>query len=145
MCGSASRARRRSCPDDLDDIEAELGALAERFDRAYEENAWVPTAGKHCNFCMRPSACPIPVFARDEGRIIDAARAKQVAESLLVAEKVVRTTGRRCVVTRTVNGNLEVKSKKGTKVMGFKKSKTVVRPTRDELARALMEAGPNGS
>lgn len=129
---------------DLDDIEAEMGALAERFDRAYEENAWVPTAGQHCNFCMRPSACPIPVFARDEGRIIDADRAKQVAESLLVAEKVVRDNRKALRGFAEVNGNLEVKSKKGKKVMGFKHSKTVVRPTRDELARALMEAGPNG-
>lgn len=129
---------------DLDDITAELGALAERFDRCYEENTWVPTAGKHCNFCMRPSACPIPVFARDEGRIIDMARATQVAQSLLVAEKVVKDNRKALRAFSDVKGAIPVKSKKEPKVMAFKQTTATVRPERDELLRALQEAGPNG-
>lgn len=129
--------------EDLDDIGAELGALAERFDRAYEENVWVPTAGKHCNFCMRPSRCPIPVFARDQGRITDPDRAKQVAESLLVAEKVVKDNRAALRAFADVHGPQKVKSKKGPKVLGFKESVSELRPDRDAIWRAIREAGPD--
>lgn len=127
--------------DSLDDIEAELAALAERFDRAYEENAWVPTPGRHCNYCIRPSACPIPVFARDEGRITNPERAKRVAASLLVAEKVVRDNRAALRAYSKVHGPIPIKYAKGQRAMGYQPVERVARPTQEELERAIREAG----
>jgi len=65
--------------DDLDAVEQEFAALVERFDRAVHDNAYTPTPGNHCSWCLRPGACPILPEARAEGRI----RSPEEAEDLL--------------------------------------------------------------
>jgi hypothetical protein len=129
----------------LEDIEAELSALAERFDRAYEMSNWKPTPGKHCNFCPRPAACPIPRFARGDGRITDEERAKEVAAQLLVAEVVVKQSHKALRAYVEYNGPVPVKNAKGNSYYGFKKVERTRKPTPEEADRAQRNGIPVAS
>ena len=42
--------------DNLDEIEAEITALVERFDRSVQEDVRHPSPGKHCSYCPRQAA-----------------------------------------------------------------------------------------
>jgi hypothetical protein len=124
-----------------DEIEFELSALAERFDRAFEESLWVPTPGKQCNWCVRPSDCPIPVFARGDGRITDEARAAKVAAALVVAEKVVKDSRASLRAYADVHGPIPVKDAKGRRAFGYVTSKRVEKPTLEQIEKATIEKG----
>ena len=128
--------------EDLDSIEQEFSALAERFDRAFETNNWKPTPGKHCNFCPRPAKCPIPVFVRDEGRIIDADHAAKVAAQLLVAEIVVSKSKAALKAYVDVHGPVPVKDSKGTTVWGYEEYERTSRPSKKQLEDAVLEGKP---
>lgn len=122
---------------DLDDIEAELAALVERFDRSVEEELWIPTPGKHCSYCPRPTACPIPKFARGAGRIADDDDAADRAKQLLVADAIVKQNKEALAVWASRNGPIEIKDAKGVRVWGHRESRRVSRPTKEELEAAL--------
>lgn len=130
----------------LHDIEQEIGALAERFDRAFEERAFTPTPGKHCSWCVRPTACPIVVPARGDGRILDAEHAKKVAGQLEVLEAVRAQLRRSMAAWSDIHGPTEVRGDKGqVRHYGHQRKETTVRPTREELERAIAAAGGPGA
>lgn len=124
-----------------EEITAELSALAERFDRAYEDSMWVATPGKHCNVCTRPSDCPVPVFARGDGRITDAARAGKVSASLIVAEKVVKDNRAALRAYVDVHGPVMVTDAKGRRAFGYVESERTTKPTVEEVEKAVVENG----
>lgn len=125
----------------VDEITAELAALAERFDRAYEESLWVATPGKHCNVCVRPSDCPVAIFARGEGRITDQERAGKVAGSLIVAEKVVKDNREALRAFVDVHGPVIVTDAKGRRAYGYVESTRTAKPTVEDVQRAEVENG----
>lgn len=127
--------------EQLDDIEAELSALAERFDRSVEEGTWVPTPGKHCSYCPRPTACPIPRFARGEGRITDEKDASERARQLIVAQAIVKQNTEALAAWADQHGPIPIRDAKGVRVLGHRQAPRVSRPTQDELRAAIMQAG----
>lgn len=126
---------------DLDALDAQLAALVERFDRQVEEQVFLPSPGAHCSYCIRPQKCPIPVFARGEGRITDDRRARQVASQLVVAKNVVKKSEDQLKAWCRDNGTVEVKSAKGRRVYGYVDSPRTARPSQQELEDALLRAG----
>lgn len=125
--------------DQLDDIEAELSALAERFDRAAEEDVYRPSPGNHCSFCVAPTQCPILKEGRMQGRIVDMEDAKRKAGQLIVAEEITKDlrASLRAFADASPTGQIPLKSVKEPKVMGFRRKERVERPTKEELERAL--------
>jgi hypothetical protein len=128
--------------DKLPEIEAEFAALAARFDRAYENENFPPTPGKHCNWCPRPAACPIPVFTRGDGRIIDQEHATKSAAQLLVAQTVVKQTHDAMRAYCEINGPVPVKSAKGESWFAFEEYERTSRPTEEQAARAQAQGIP---
>jgi len=137
-----------------DEIHEELSALAERFDRMWEEQlaleeagatkdkwSFVPTPGKHCSFCIRPSACPIPVFGRGEGRITDAGRAEAVARQLLVGEEVVKRARADLRAYASTHGPIAVKDAKGKRALGYVSEERTARPSLEDLEKLERELG----
>jgi PD-(D/E)XK nuclease superfamily len=133
--------------EDLPEIQDELASLAERFDRAWDDQirmeqqkvsrriAFSPTPGKWCSYCTRPSACPIPVFARGEGRITDAARAEQVARQLIVGERVVNEARTALRAWASTHGPIPVKDAKGKRAMGYVEVTRTKRPDFEQIAQ----------
>jgi PD-(D/E)XK nuclease superfamily len=131
--------------DKLDDIEQELSALVERFDRAVEEDVWTPTPGKHCSYCPRPTACPIPRAAREQGKIETQAQAEQAARQLIVATSIVDQNKKALESWANTHGPIPMRDAKGYRVWGHRESKRTERPTRDALEQALRHAGGDPS
>lgn len=129
---------------DIHVIRDEISALVERFDRSYEEDVWAPSPGKHCGYCTRPGACPIPAFARGEGRITDDKRAQEVAAQVLVAEAVLKQARASLSAHADISGPIPVKDAKANRVYGHRKTKRVERPTREKVEAALAEASATG-
>jgi hypothetical protein len=147
--------------DDLPDIREEIAALVERFDRAVEHGnwppkvdeetgererleLWVPSPGKHCSFCPRPSSCPIFPDARVRGAITDAETAERYAAEALVAEAALKQRQNAMKAWGDVRGPIPIKhAKDPNRVWGYKPAKRKSRPTREELEAALALAGPN--
>lgn len=129
---------------DLDHLDAVFAALVERFDRQVQEQVFLPSPGAHCSFCIRPQKCPIPVFARGEGRITDERTAKHVAAQLVVAKRVVKASESQLKTwlrSGESPGSVEVKASKGKRVYGFVEQQRTSRPTKDELEETLMRSG----
>jgi hypothetical protein len=125
------------------EIEAELAALAERFDRAFDTKpaTVTPTPGKHCGYCLRPNACPIPRFAREEGRVIDEAEAIKLAGELIVADEVLKRTRKDLRAYAERNGPIPVKDAKGMRAMGYVPQTRTKRPDLATIERAEQEKG----
>lgn len=126
---------------DHDQLEHEFAALVRKFDKAYEEQVWVPSPGAHCGWCARPTKCPIPTFTRGAGRITDERGAKQVAAQLIVAKRAARAAEDALRSWVDLHGPIQVKDAKGKRVYGFVESESTSRPSRDEIERALLQAG----
>jgi hypothetical protein len=137
--------------EDEPEIESELAALVERFDRQFEEqlslppdtprNVFRPTPGKWCSYCIRPNACPILPFARGEGRITDEARAIELAGQLTVAEEIVKGTRKAIQAWTKTHGPVPVAAAKGARALGYKEVERTARPTKDALLQAIRENG----
>lgn len=127
--------------DRMEELEGWLSALAERFDRAYEEKVFQPMAGKHCAYCLRPEACPIPVFARDEGRIVDEERAMQRARQILVAEQVLKKARKEVQAYTAMHGPLPITDAKGRRALGYYEHEQTLRPSKDDLDKAARMKG----
>jgi hypothetical protein len=123
--------------DRVDEIAEELSALVERFDRSVEEDLWVPTPGTHCSYCPRPTACPIPPFARGAGKIADQEQADRAARQLTVAEAIVDQNRSALAGWAAVHGHIPIKDAKGQRVWGHRESRRTKRPAKDELQSAL--------
>lgn len=122
---------------DMEDVEAELSALAERFDRAFTEQNFPPSPGHHCQLCPRPTACPIFPGVRGEGAITDRKVAARVARELTVAEQAVKQRKEQLKAYTSVHGPEEVSSHKGKKGWTHKVSKRVSRPSKKAMEEAL--------
>ncbi len=99
-----------------DPLRAQVTLLHQAVEEGPDSPRWVPTAGQHCGFCSKPSACPIMNEAEididtEEGRravasqwIVAGARRKEREEYLKgIADaygpiEVVRQDGQRVVV-----------------------------------------------
>lgn len=121
----------------MPEIEEELRALVERFDRAVEEDMWVPTPGSHCSYCPRPTACPIPPFARGAGRIEDQKQADAAARQLIVAEAIVKQNKEALAGWAAIHGNIPIRDAKGERVWGHRETQRTDRPTKEQMKDAL--------
>jgi hypothetical protein len=127
--------------DDLDQIEGEFAAIAERFDRAFDEKLWTPTPGKWCSYCALPQRCPIVPDVRQAGRITDAEQAKRVAAQLVVGQEVSRQARAALQSWAERHGPVPVKDAKGKRFFGYRSVERVERPDREALLQAVREAG----
>lgn len=126
---------------DLDQLDAEFAAMVRKFDRAIEEQVFPPSPGAHCGWCLRPTKCPIPAFARGPGRVTSERVAKQLAAQLIVAENSVRVAKKALMAWTEQHGPVEVKDAKGKRVYGFVEGKATSRPSKEELEEALLRGG----
>ena len=127
--------------EDEPELHSELAALAERFDRAWEERLFPASPGKHCGWCVRPGACPIPDFARSDGRVIDEGRAVDLARQLIVGDQVVKGARAALRAWAENHGPIPVKDAKGRRALGFVETTSTLRPSLDDLERAEREKG----
>jgi hypothetical protein len=130
--------------DDLDSVEQEFAALVERFDRAVHDNAYTPTPGNHCSWCLRPGACPILPEARAEGRIRTAAEAEKMARQLVVAEALSGQAKGALQAYANLHGPIPIRDAKGKRALGFREHARTERPSREALEAAIRAAGPDG-
>lgn len=131
---------------DLPNIEAELSALVERFDRAYDHQAWRPAPGKHCAWCPLPERCTIFKDARGEGSIENDEDARRVAAEVLVAEAVreKRVKALKAWSTRKGNVLIPVADAKGRTHFGYQSSEKVEKPTREAMEAEIRKAKADG-
>jgi PD-(D/E)XK nuclease superfamily len=128
---------------DEPELHSELSALAERFDRAWSERLFPASPGKHCNYCIRPGACPIPEFARGDGRVIDEAVAEDLARQLIVGEQVVKGARAALRAYSEVHGPIPVRDAKGRRALGFVERESTLRPSLEDLEKAeRLKGGP---
>jgi hypothetical protein len=125
----------------FEDVQMELSALVERFDRSVHNGEYVPTPGKHCSYCPRPTLCPIPKHVRGAGKIENAEDAEKAARRLVVARSIIGQETDALAGWATLNGPIPMRDAKGYRVMGHRPIKTTVRPTREQLLEAAREAG----
>jgi hypothetical protein len=127
--------------EDIEDVEAELSALAERFDRAFSEQVFPPSPGHHCHFCPRPEACPIFPGVRGEGAIANPAVARKYAAQALVAKAALDQRVEALKAYASVFGDVPISDHKGPRVWGHKERKRVSRPDREAIEQRLRETG----
>lgn len=122
---------------DLEDVEAELAALAERFDRAFTEENFPPSPGAHCQFCPRPSACPIFAGVRGEGAIQNPEQAKKVAAEAMVVRSALDDRMKALKAWVSVHGSVPISDHKGHRVWGYRPSSRTSRPSKEEVEQAV--------
>lgn len=122
---------------DLEDVEAELASLSERFDRAFAESNFPPSPGAHCQFCPRPSACPIFAGVRGEGAITTPEQARKVAAEAMVVRSALDDRMKAMKAWATVHGHIEISDHKGRRVWGYAESTRTSRPSQDEIEQAI--------
>lgn len=127
--------------DQLDALVQEFGALVERFDRAVEEDAFAPTPGKQCAWCMRPSACPILPEVRAEGRIRTDAEAERMTRQMIVADATLAQARAALQLHASVHGPIPIRDAKGKRQLGYVESERTERPTREALEQAIAMYG----
>jgi hypothetical protein len=125
------------------DIEGELAALVERFDRAFNTQpaSVVPTPGKHCSFCLAPKKCPILPEAREEGQVVDEKAAVQLAWEVIVASEVLKKSKKALAAYSDLHGPIPVKSAKGMRALGFVPQTRTKRPDIAAIEQAEREKG----
>lgn len=168
--------------DEILDIQEEMSALVERFDRAVQHGyapwepepqalqeeiqaerdpqrkaemqldyqrmvgLFSPSPGAHCSYCPRPEKCPIIPEVRGEGAITDAEHAKRVAAEVMVAKSVIKQRDKALKGWADANGPIPIRNAKDpNRVLGFVPKIRESRPTRDELQKAILEAGGSSS
>jgi hypothetical protein len=128
--------------DDLPDTEAQLSALAARFDRAFDHDEFPPSPGRHCSMCALPAKCPIFSEVRLEGMIADEAMARRVAGEAIVAREAYKTREKALRAWASVHGPVAIISTVGReRVWGYRQAKRVTRPTREEVEKQLFLNG----
>lgn len=128
--------------EDLEAVEAELSALAERFDRAFHEGNFPPSPGRHCVLCPRPGSCPIFPGVREQGAITDDIMARRVAGEAMVAKRALKQRQDALRAWAGGRGSITINSTPGReRVWGFRESRRTSRPTREELEQAMRGGG----
>lgn len=152
---------------ELDAIEGEIAALAERFDRAVENGEWpppktrkgkrlkkgqrpdppklwTPSPGAHCSYCIKPTACPIFPDARVQGAIETEEQAQKVVNEQKVAKAAVKARDGQIRAWTDVHGPLPIKhAKESNRVVGFRTQSRTTRPTEAQLAKFRAQNGPD--
>lgn len=125
---------------DIEDVERELAALVERYDRAFTQEMFPPAPGAHCQFCPRPTSCPIFPAVRREGTITDEATARRFAAEATVAKSALAQRTDALKAWATVHsGGVEISDHKGKRVWGFRERKRVSRPSIEDMEKAMRE------
>jgi hypothetical protein len=122
---------------DMEDVESELAALVERFDRAWTEENFPPAPGQHCQFCPRPSACPIFAGVRGEGAITSDEMARKVAAEAMVVRSALDDRTKSLKAWASAHGPVEISDHKGRRVWGFQPSTRTSRPSQEEVEQAM--------
>lgn len=123
--------------------EQDPGARAE-LRREYQHlvGPWSPSPGKHCSYCPAPQKCPIFPSARGVGAITTPEEASTAAAQLLVADAVAKKHRGALKAYAEENGAVPIKAAKDpNRVLGFRPTTRVERPSRDAIERAIHEAG----
>jgi hypothetical protein len=121
---------------DAPEIEREISALLEQFDRCVEESLWVPSPGAHCTYCPMPQKCPIHPEARGSGRITSPEEAAQTAAEFVVASAIVKQKREQLGPWVEMNGPVPVRDAKGRRVVGYQEYETTIKPSLEEIANA---------
>jgi hypothetical protein len=130
--------RREALPE----VEAELSALAERFDRSVENDSWKPSPGKHCSFCTFPERCPIEPNARGEGSIMSDEDARRAAAEMLVADTVKKKRWGALRAWADRRGFVPVSDAKGRRRgYGYTEKTQTLKPNQQELESELRRSG----
>lgn len=123
---------------ELVDVEQELSALAERFDRAFQQNTYPPSPGRHCLYCAKPASCPIFPGVKGEGLITDEQTARRIAGEAIVAKAALQQREKALKAWADVRGAIPIRADAGReRVWGFVERKRISRPTREELEKHL--------
>lgn len=96
--------------------------LVEVAGKGVEGDAWGPEPGKHCDFCVKPGACPVEREARGEGAITSFAQAEQYAAEALVATRVRKHRLEAAKAWVAAHGSIRVKDSKGRRMLGWQAS-----------------------
>lgn len=126
----------------LPEIEAELAALVERFDRSVASGIWRASPGGHCSWCSRPERCTIFPTARGVGRITSAAEAEVVAGRMLVARAAADAAAASLRSWGNRHGDTPVKDAKKRRVYGPVVRTRVKSPGAAEVRRAVADGRP---
>jgi hypothetical protein len=138
---------------DMANIEEELSALVERWDRTWELGKWpledgeapylfTPSPGAHCAFCPRPASCPIFPAARVDGAITDEETAERWAAEQIVAKAAVNQRDKALKAWAGARGPIPVRhAKDPNRVLGYRESTRTKRPTKEQLETALAQQG----
>jgi hypothetical protein len=81
------------------------------------------------------------VFAREEGRIIDAKRAEQVARQLIVGERVVKKARAALREFAKQHGPIPIRDAKGPRAFGYVEVVRTEKPTLEQIQVAEREKG----
>lgn len=125
--------------EQADDLRLEMSALAERFDAAYEAQAWQPMPGHQCSYCVNVTGCPIFPKARKVGSVQSREEAVALADQRLVMKAYFKQAEEALKGWSAVNGPIPVRHNKAEAVMGFRQSKRVERPTQEETRLAQQQ------
>jgi hypothetical protein len=128
----------------LGDIEAEMRALVERFDRAYHTGRFRPAPGSHCSYCLRPEACTIFPAAKGVGRISSPAEAERMAGRLNVLDALKRQTTKALRAWSNAHGDVRVRDAKRPRVYGPVVRLETSKPSQAQI-RAATERGQDPS
>jgi hypothetical protein len=138
---------------DMANIEEELSALVERWDRTWELGKWpledgeapylfTPSPGAHCAFCPRPASCPIFPAARVDGAITNEETAERWAAEQIVAKAAVNQRDKALKAWAGARGPIPVRhAKDPNRVLGYRESTRTKRPTKEQLETALAQQG----
>ncbi|MCA1571244.1 MAG: PD-(D/E)XK nuclease family protein [Chloroflexi bacterium] len=116
---------------DMEHIEREMALLAENFDATvavgtrhagtlHELDAWRPSPGKHCSFCVRPGVCPIEDDARLEGAIRNEKQARAYAASFEWLTRMRADRQKQLKTWTLAHGAVDLKGGKGRRWVGHK-------------------------
>lgn len=114
----------------MEHIERELAILIEGLDRAISEgpefagtggprDPWRASPGRGCQYCPKPSRCPIDSDARGAGAIESPEMAERYAAEYHVADRVRAHHRDALKAWANTHGPVPVKDSKGRRVMGF--------------------------
>ena len=120
----------------LPEIDGELNALVERFDRSWQVGRFKPTPGSHCSYCVRPTACPIFPDARQIGRIQSHEHAEEVAGMLNTARAAADQAAAALRPWSNLHGDVDVKDAKRPRKFGPVVRQETARPSLEEVQAA---------
>jgi len=125
----------------LPEIEREMRALVERFDRAWHVGKFKPAPGSHCVNCPRAEACTIFPGARKEGRIASQAEAEQLTARLNVVEALQKQIIKALRPWANAHGAVPVRDAKRPRVYGPVVRTRIPRPTREQVEAHVARGG----